>query len=105
MAEMRRFVSAALAAGQRRARADLRGSEGGEPNWRPRKIVHKTKRLERDERAMEIRAFALKRINSTAILAAAQIPIQAEFLVGTATAIRPADDSLSGLRCDAARTL
>ena len=53
-------VTAAMAADQRRARADRQGSEGGEPNCRPRKIVHKTKRLERVERAMEIRAFALK---------------------------------------------
>jgi hypothetical protein len=45
---------------QRRARADRQGSEGGEPNRGLRKIVHRTKRLERVERAMEIRAFALK---------------------------------------------
>jgi hypothetical protein len=49
-----------MAAGQRRARTDRQRTEGGEPNYRPRKIVHKTKRLERVERAMEIRAFALK---------------------------------------------
>ncbi len=49
-----------MAAAQRRARADRQGSEGGEPNSRPRKIVHKTQRLERIERAIEIRAFALK---------------------------------------------
>ena len=48
-----------MAADQRRARADRQGS-GGEPNCRPRKIVHKTKRLERVERAIEIRACALK---------------------------------------------
>ncbi len=52
--------TAAMAADQRRARVDRRGSEGGEVNCRPRKMVHKTKRLERVERAMEIRAFALK---------------------------------------------
>ena len=49
-----------MAGDQRRARADRQGSEGREPNCRSRKIVHKTKRLERLERAMEIRAFALK---------------------------------------------
>jgi len=53
-----------MAADQRRARgrarADRQGSKGFEPNCRPRKIVHKTKRLERVERAIEIRAFALR---------------------------------------------
>jgi hypothetical protein len=49
-----------MAADQRRARPDRQRSEGGEPNCRPRKIIHKTKRLERVERAMEIRVFALK---------------------------------------------
>jgi len=49
-----------MAADQRRARADRQWAKGGEPNSRPRKIVHKTKRLERVERAMEIRAFVLK---------------------------------------------
>jgi len=49
-----------MAEDQRRARAVRQGSEGGEPNCRPRKIVHKTKRLERIERATEIRAFALR---------------------------------------------
>jgi hypothetical protein len=53
-------VTAAMAGDQRRARADRQGSEGGAPNCRWRKIVHQTKRLERLERAMEIRAFALK---------------------------------------------
>ncbi len=44
--------------GQRwRARGESRGDK---PNPHPGKIVHKTKRLERVERAMEIRAFALK---------------------------------------------
>ena len=49
-----------MAGDQRRARADRQGSEGGEPNRGRRKIVHKTKRLERVERAIEIRAFVLK---------------------------------------------
>ena len=49
-----------MAGDQRRSRADRQGSEGGEPNRRLRKIVHKTKRLERVERAIELRAFALK---------------------------------------------
>src|SRR5260370_28810866 len=49
-----------MAAAQKRARSDRQGSEGVEPNSRLRKIVHKTKRLERGERDMEIRAFALK---------------------------------------------
>ena len=49
-----------MAADQRRAQAVRQRSEGGEPNCLPRKIVHKTKRLERVERAMEIRAFVLK---------------------------------------------
>ena len=49
-----------MAGDQRRARADRQGSEGGEPNRGSRKIVHKTKRLERVERAIELRAFALE---------------------------------------------
>jgi len=49
-----------MATDQKRARADRHGSEGGEPNCRPRKIVHQTKRPARVQRAMEIRAFALK---------------------------------------------
>ena len=53
-------VTAAMAAGQKRARSDRQGSEGYKPNRRLLKIVHKTKRLERVERAMEIRAFSLK---------------------------------------------
>ena len=45
--------------GRRGARA---GGEAraDEPDQPPRKIVHKSKRLERVERAIEIRAFALK---------------------------------------------
>ena len=45
---------------QRRARTDRQGSQGGEPNCGSPKIVQKIKRLERVERAMEIRVFALK---------------------------------------------
>ena len=54
-------VTAAMAADHRRRRWRTHQESGGDdPDRRPRKVVHFTKRLEKVERAIEIRAFALK---------------------------------------------